>query len=90
MSTIQKFKCVRFTAIGDEVFQIDSETTVSNLQITCISGKITIAGSAGDILGKPVSDIPLNAGQSFNFTSSQYERLTVTVFNGSEAIFVSN
>lgn len=90
MSSIQKFRCTQFKAVGDEVFTIDPETNINNLQVTCVSGEIRIEGSAGRILGKATTFIGLLAGQSFNFTGDQYDDITITVRNGSSAIFVSN
>lgn len=92
-ATVFQFKCTQFTAVGDEVFTLDQNTEANELQVSCISGRITIEGKTGanvEILGKPVSAITLNPGQAFNFTEIQYQEVTITVTDGSEAVFVAN
>jgi hypothetical protein len=90
MATIFKFKCAEFTAVGTEVFVYDKDSQINELQVVCVSGTITIEGTAGEIMGKPTSPIALSSGQAFNFNEIQYEFVQISVSPGTICRFIVN
>ena len=92
MATKFKLKLREFTVVGAPVVLVLNDMTLPNeLQVVCVSGDpIQIEGTAGTILGLPVTPATINPSQSFNFNEQQYENIVITIPVGTKYQLVAN